>query len=100
MNVYTDNYDTLNVTIELYKVDQKPVGPIEEVTLVSNTMTYGESLSGLHFKEVTFVDEERNTVPGTLTWLTPDDKPGTGVYRKCDDYRQQGRSPSGKCTGA
>ena len=79
VDINTDNYDTLSVTIELYKVDQKPVKPSEEVTLVSNTMTYGEALSSLHFNEVTFSDEERNTVPGTLTWLTPDDKPGTGA---------------------
>lgn len=74
VDINTDNYDTLSVTIELYKVDQKPVKPSEEVTLVSNTMTYGEALSSLHFNEVTFSDEERNTVPGTLTWLTPDEQ--------------------------
>ena len=40
-------------------------------------MTYGESLSSLHFNEVTFVDaEEWNTeVPGTLAWSVPDGKP-------------------------
>ena len=79
VNIDTDNYETSSMLIELYKIDQKPVKPSETVTLVSDTMTYGESLSSLHFNEVTFIDEERNTVPGTLTWLTPDDKPGTGA---------------------
>lgn len=78
VDIQTNNYGIVMLGISLGRVDQKPVGPIEEVTLVSNTMTYGESLSGLHFKEVDFVDEERNKVPGTLAWSVPDDKPAAG----------------------
>lgn len=80
VDIQTNNYGIVMLGISLGRVDQKPVGPIEEVTLVSNTMTYGESLSSLHFNEVTFVDaEEWNTeVSGTLAWSVPDDKPAAG----------------------
>ena len=78
--IATNNYGSITPQIALHLVDQKPVEPSEEVTLVSNTMTYGESLSSLHFNEVTFVDaEEWNTeVSGTLAWSVPDDKPTAG----------------------
>lgn len=81
-DIATNNYGAITPQIALHLVDQKPVGPSEEVTLVSNTMTYGESLSSLHFNEVTFVDaEEGNTeVSGTLAWSVPDGKPGAGEW--------------------
>ena len=80
LSIQTNNYGYTLLDITLHKVNQKPVEPSEEVTLVSDTMTYGESLSSLHFNEVTFVDaEEWNTeVSGTLAWSVPDGKPGAG----------------------
>lgn len=78
--IKTNNYGSITPWIVLQLVDQKPVEPSEEVTLVSDTMTYGESLSSLHFNEVTFVDSEWNTVPGTLAWSVPDGKPGAGEW--------------------
>lgn len=80
VDIQTNNYSTVMLGISLGRVDQKPVEPSEEVTLVNDTMTYGESLSSLHFNEVTFVDAEKwNTeVSGTLAWSVPDGKPGAG----------------------
>lgn len=77
LSIETNNYGSIKLDITLHKVAQKPVEPSEEVTLVNDTMTYGESLSSLHFNEVTFVDaEEWNTeVPGTLAWSVPNGKP-------------------------
>ena len=80
LSIQTNNYGYTKLDITLHKVAQKLVEPSEEVTLVNDTMTYGESLSSLHFNEVTFIDvEEWNTeVSGTLAWSVPDSKPGAG----------------------
>ena len=62
-----------NVTLDLSIVEIKPVEPKEAVE-VAGTLTYGEPLSKLEFARSVFVDAEdaEITVPGILTWKTPD----------------------------
>lgn len=62
-----------NVTLNLSIVEIKPVEPKAAVETVG-TLTYGEPLSKLEFARSVFVDAEdaEITVPGILTWKTPD----------------------------
>ena len=64
-NGYCDNCEKLPTSVTVN-------GKVE---LENNTLTYGEALSKLTFKEVEFVDSEGNVLEGTLTWDNPDLKP-------------------------
>ena len=68
IKVTTENYEDFVITFNLECNDQIPVRLQEgtEVTLKKDTLTYGGLLSALEFSEAEFVDEEGNTVEGTL----------------------------------
>lgn len=85
------------IVFNLQKVDKLTVQPKAEVE-AARTLTYGEALSKIGFKKVTFVDAADNsiTVPGTLEWETPDAVLAVGMHQvkyifkpKADaDYKQ------------
>lgn len=71
------NYADIMVTVKVKLTEQIPVELKEgtEVTLVNNTLTYGKSLSNLEFNEAVFVDNDGDTVKGTLAWKEAAAKP-------------------------
>ena len=85
------------IVFNLQKVDKLTVQPKAEVE-AARALTYGEALSKISFKKVTFVDAADNsiTVPGTLEWETPDAVLAVGTHQvkyifkpKADaDYKQ------------
>lgn len=63
------------------------------VSLQNDTLTYGEKLSKLKFKPVTFVDDNGKEVSGKLNWTAQDTKPdantnvsGTAISGKTTDF--------------
>lgn len=83
VTVSTTNYEDFTITVP---VETKNLGIVclkdgSGVALVNDTLTEGEKLSKLTFKDVVFVDEnDKNTeVPGTLSWQTPDAVPALGT---------------------
>jgi hypothetical protein len=78
--VTTDNYADGNIKVILELVDQMPVFPQGRVTLKNNTLTYGETLSGLAFNNVTFEGPDQKKVAGTLAFEASDTKPDAGEY--------------------
>ena len=77
----TQNYGGIIIKVEISLIDQLPVS-VEEgesVSLNNNTLTYGEALSKLTFKTVTFVDNDGNVVEGSLTWKDEALKPNAGT---------------------
>ena len=81
IKVTTENYEDFVITFNLECNDQIPVRLQEgtEVTLKKDTLTYGGLLSALEFSEAEFVDEEGNTVEGTLAWKDATQRPDTSV---------------------
>ena len=81
IKVTTENYEDFVITFNLECNDQTPVRLQEgtEVTLKKDTLTYGGLLSALEFSEAEFVDEEGNTVEGTLEWKDGTQRPDTSV---------------------
>ena len=81
IKVTTENYEDFVITFNLECNDQTPVRLQEgtEVTLKKDTLTYGGLLSALEFSEAEFVDEEGNTVEGTLVWKDGTQRPDTSV---------------------
>ena len=81
IKVTTENYEDFVITFNLECNDQIPVRLQEgtEVTLKKDTLTYGGLLSALEFSEAEFVDEEGNTVEGTLEWKDGTQRPDTSV---------------------
>ena len=81
IKVTTENYEDFVITFNLECNDQIPVRLQEgtEVTLKKDTLTYGGLLSALEFSEAEFVDEEGNTVEGTLVWKDGTQRPDTSV---------------------
>ncbi len=81
IKVTTENYEDFVLTFNLECNDQIPVRLQEgtEVTLKKDTLTYGGLLSALEFSEAEFVDEEGNTVEGTLVWKDGTQRPDTSV---------------------
>ena len=84
VTVTTDNYIINNdgkMLLNLELVEQKPVKPQNPVTLQNSVITYGETLSELHFNNVKFIDANtEEEVAGTLAWSRPDAKPNAGAY--------------------
>ncbi len=81
IKVTTENYEDFVITFNLECNDQIPVRLQEgtEVTLKKDMLTYGDLLSALEFSEAEFVDEEGNTVEGTLAWKDATQRPDTSV---------------------
>ena len=81
IKVTTENYEDFVITFNLECNDQTPVRLQEgtEVTLKKDTLAYGGLLSALEFSEAEFVDEEGNTVEGTLEWKDGTQRPDTSV---------------------
>ena len=79
VDVETQNYEDITITVNVTLIDQIPVNVDGEVELNSNILTYGETLSGLTFKSVDFVDNAGNEVEGTLAWKEPSATPNAGT---------------------
>ena len=80
VRIEADRYDG-NLLIDLRLVEPEGVNLIGDVTLASNVLTYGESLSELNFNNVVFVGEKSGEiVSGTMTWKEPDYKPPVGEH--------------------
>ena len=77
--VETQNYEDITITVNVTLIDKIPVNVDGEVELNSNILTYGETLSGLTFKSVDFVDNAGNEVAGTLAWKEPSATPNAGT---------------------
>ncbi len=77
--VETQNYEDITIKVYVTLIDQIPVNVDGEVELNSNVLTYGETLSGLTFKSVDFVDNAGNEVEGTLAWKEPSATPNAGT---------------------
>lgn len=77
--VETQNYEDITITVNVTLIDKIPVNVDGEVELNSNILTYGETLSGLTFKSVDFVDNAGNEVAGTLAWKEPSATPNAGI---------------------
>ena len=80
----TENYADITITVNVKLADQKPVILKEgtSVTLSKSTLTYGEALSTLTFKNTAvFVEQgnESNEIPGTIAWKNPSEKPAVGT---------------------
>ena len=81
----TQNYENITITVNINLAAQKPVELKSgtSVTLNKSTLTYGEALSTLNFKENTAVFVEQgnteNIIPGALNWKTPSAKPAVGT---------------------
>ncbi len=83
ITVSTTNYKDFTITVP---VETKNLGIVRlkdgsGVALVNDTLTEGEKLSKLTFKDAVFVDEANKDteVPGTLSWQTPDAVPAFGT---------------------
>ena len=79
VDVETQNYEDITITVNVTLIDKIPVNVDGEVELNSNVLTYGETLSGLTFKSVDFVDNAGNEVAGTLAWKEPSATPNAGT---------------------
>ena len=81
VTVTTDNYADYTITINVERIDKIPVSlkADSSVSLVSNTLTYGEALSTLTFNSAVFVGDDGEVVEGTLAWKTPTATPDAGT---------------------
>lgn len=81
VTVTTDNYEVYTITINVKRIDKIPVSlkADSSVSLVSNTLTYGEALSTLTFNSAVFVGDDGEVVEGTLAWKTPTATPDAGT---------------------
>lgn len=81
VTVSSDNYADFVITVSLKLIDKIPVKlqSGSSVSLVSNTLTYGEALSTLTFNSAVFVDGDGTVVPGTLDWVDKTVKPTVAV---------------------
>lgn len=79
--VTTQNYADITITVNVSLTDQLTVSVKEgeAVSLNNDILTYGEALSKLTFKDVTFVDDSGNAVEGTLAWKEPSLTPNAGA---------------------
>ena len=77
IDVKTQNYTSVPITISVEVVKQIPVTPQTEVTLKedSQKLTYGQKLSVLELTEVVFKGTDGETVNGTLQWKNGDSIP-------------------------
>ncbi len=79
----TQNYNDVTFTVSLKLVDQTPVKLKDgsSVSLIKNTLKYGQKLSDLQFDTAEFVsdDTDKDIVEGTLTWKEPDTIPNAGT---------------------
>lgn len=75
LSVSTQNYTTINLTINLLITNKYPVTVKAGTTVdVKNSLiTYGEKLSQVSFEEAVFTDENGKAVKGTLSWKKPDE---------------------------
>ncbi len=80
--VKTQNYEDFTIVVNLKLTEKIPVSLVEneDSILANDTITYGEPLSNLKFKEtVEFVDDENKKVEGTIEWKTPNELPETNI---------------------
>ncbi len=75
------NYGDFTYTVNILLTEKKTVEPTGEVIVKGgNTLTYGETLSGLALDSVIFVEQGTETeVKGTLSWKDPDTVPTAGT---------------------
>ena len=82
--VSTENYNintNQGILVVIGLIDQLTIQPKGNITLKTDTLTYGEALSGLQFNSVTFVDTlTGKTVAGKISFDEPDKKPDAGYY--------------------
>ncbi len=72
------NYDSYTITAKVSLLDKYTVAAKDTVALSSDTLTYGQTLSELTFRDVTFVRSGTDTeVSGTLSWSDPTHTPDT-----------------------
>ena len=81
VTVSSDHYADFVITVSLKLIDKIPVKlqSGSSVSLVSNTLTYGEVLSTLTFNKAVFVDGNGTEVAGTLDWADKTMKPAVAV---------------------
>ena len=81
VTVSSDNYADFVITVSLKLIDKIPVKlqSGSSVSLVSNTLTYGEAVSTLTFNKAVFVDGDGTEVAGTLDWTDKTMKPAVAV---------------------
>lgn len=77
INVQTQNYVKVPITISVEVVDQISVNPQTDVMLKDNSqkLTYGQKLSTLELVEVVFKGTDGEVVSGTLQWKNGDSIP-------------------------
>lgn len=77
------NYANAEFTVNIEIVDKIAVGLRDGSSVSikgSNTLTYGQALSGLEFSPAIFVEQGTSTeVKGTLAWKAPQNVPDTGT---------------------
>ena len=81
VQVVTDNYTDITITIHTELMDQIPTELQSGTTiqLKKSVLTYGETISKLEFSDALFVEKDGKRVAGTLAWKNPDSMPDTGT---------------------
>ena len=81
VQVVTDNYTDITITIHTELMDQIPTVLQSGTTiqLKKSVLTYGETISKLEFSDALFVDKDGKRVAGTLAWKNPYSMPDTGT---------------------
>lgn len=81
VQVVTDNYTDITITIHTELMDQIPTVLQSGTTiqLKKSVLTYGETISKLEFSDALFVEKDGKRVAGTLAWKNPDSMPDTGT---------------------
>ena len=81
VQVVTDNYTDITITIHTELMDQIPTVLQSGTTiqLKKSVLTYGETISRLEFSDALFVEKDGKRVAGTLAWKNPDSMPDTGT---------------------
>lgn len=80
VNVVTDNYEDITLTLTVKSTDKKIIQLKEGSTVsVNGKLTYGQKLSELTLGSAVFVERGTDTqIKGTLKWSSPDTVPDAG----------------------
>jgi len=80
VTISSTHYEDLVYKVTVTLTDNIQITSKNPVTLVKNTLVYGDKLSSLSFADVEFMEEETgNKVEGTLAFKEPDTVPEVGT---------------------
>ena len=88
INVKTQNYANVPISITVEFIDQIPVNPQTDVKLKDNNqkLTYGQKLSTLELPEVTFKGTDGEIVIGTLQWKNGESIPTVATEKAAWEF--------------